>query len=93
MAHQLFPEGPRWVSLGRAPKACAEKVYMLFLSLTNLLFAKPWGQKGYSREFVFPRFWRSSGELFGVNSYQNPLFFILCVEGLNCSENSWKVFG
>ena len=30
----------------------------------------------YSQEFVFPRFWRSLGELFGVNSYQNPLFYV-----------------
>ena len=32
-------------------------------------FSQFLGQKGYSQEFVFPRFWRSSGELFGVNSY------------------------
>ena len=35
-----------------------------------------WGQEGYSQEFVFPRFWRSSGELFGVNSCQKPLFYV-----------------
>ena len=34
------------------------------------------GQKGYSQEFVFPRFWRSSGELFSVNADPNPLFYV-----------------
>ena len=32
------------------------------------------GQKKYSQEFVFPSFWRTLGELFGVNSYRNPRF-------------------
>ena len=35
-----------------------------------------WGQKKYSQEFVFPSFWRTLGELFGVNSYKNPCFIM-----------------
>ena len=34
--------------------------------------ASTWGQKRYSQEFVFPSFGRSSGELFGVNSCEDP---------------------
>ena len=30
-----------------------------------------WGQKGYSQEFVFPRFWQSC-----ANSYKTPLFYV-----------------
>ena len=33
------------------------------------------GQKRYSQEFVFPSFGRSSGELFGVDSFCNPPFW------------------
>ena len=44
-----------------------------FLARFRLFFgafpAEILGPERYSHEFVFPRFWRSAGELFGVNSY------------------------
>ena len=44
----------------------------------------------YSQESVFPSLGRISVELFGVNSYWK---LFLCIEGPNCSEISWEVFG
>ena len=40
---------------------------------------------------VFASFGRSSGELFGVKKMPKP--FILFIEGLKTSENSWEGFG
>ena len=52
-----FLEEPKWV-----PKQTGTK--MPFFK-----DHKMGPQKGYSQEFVFPRFWRSAGELFGVNYF------------------------
>ena len=62
----------------------------LFQTPRVCLTSNSWGQKRYSQEFILPSFWRSSGELL---EWILTKPFILCVEGPNCSETIWEVFG
>ena len=96
----LFPIGTRTPLRKRPPVknyvAQADGGYNLGLresevtatSALSLGMLNCWGQKRYSRKFVFPSFWRSSGEFFGVD-FTKTLHFEK--ENPACSETSWKV--